>query len=137
VVDAQRAAAFLREHPRVVLATFRADGRPQLSPVLVAVDDDGRVVVSTRETTMKTRNLRRDPRVALCAVSDAFFGDWVQVEGRAEIIALPEAMDLLVDYYRRLSGEHDDWDDYRTAMERDRRVIVRFAIDRAGPNVSG
>jgi PPOX class probable F420-dependent enzyme len=137
VVDAQRAAAFLREHPRVVFATFRADGRPQLSPVLAAVDDDGRVVVSTRETAMKTRNLRRDPRVAACAVSDAFYGDWVQVVGQAEIIALPEAMDLLVDYYRRLSGEHDDWADYRSAMERDRRVVVRFAIDRAGPNVSG
>jgi PPOX class probable F420-dependent enzyme len=101
------------------------------------VDDDGRVLISTREPAMKVRNLRRDPRVALAVFTDAFFGDWVQVEGTAEIVSLPEAMDLLVDYYRRGSGEHDDWDAYRAAMQRDRRVIIRFAIERAGPTVSG
>jgi hypothetical protein len=69
--------------------------------------------------------------------TDAFFGDWVQVEGTAEIVSLPDAMDLLVDYYRRASGEHDDWDAYRAAMQRDRRVIIRFVIERAGPTVSG
>ena len=102
-----------------------------------AVDAQGRVVVSTRETAMKVKHLRRDPRVALTAFTDRFYGDWVQVEGTAEIVELPEAMELLVDYYRSVSGEHPDWDDYRAAMVRDQRVIVRFAIERAGPNVSG
>jgi PPOX class probable F420-dependent enzyme len=131
------ARTFLRDNHRAVMATFRSDGRPQLSPVTAAVDDEGRVMISTRETAMKTKNLRRDPRIALCLLNDGFFGDWGQVEGSAEIVALPEAMDLLVDYYRRVGGEHPDWDDYRAAMQRDKRVIVRFAIERAGPTVAG
>ncbi len=131
------AQAFLREHHHAVLTTFRSDGRPQLSPVLCAVDEAGRVVVSTRERTMKTRNVRRDPRVALCVFTNDFFGPWVQVEGDAEIVELPAAMELLVDYYRRAAGEHDDWDDYRAAMDRERRVVIRFTISRAGPNVAG
>jgi PPOX class probable F420-dependent enzyme len=136
-MDAAEAQAFLREHHHAVLTTFRSDGRPQLSPVACTVDKDGRVVVSTRETAMKTSNLRRDPRVALCVFTDKFFGPWVQVEGEAEIVELPEAMEPLVDYYRRVAGEHDDWDDYRAAMQRERRVVVRFAITRAGPNITG
>lgn len=136
-MDPESASDFLRTHHRAVLATMRGDGRPQLSPVTAAVDDVGRVLVSTRETAMKVRNLRRDPRISLCVLSDGFFGDWVQVEGMAEIIPLPTAMELLVDYYRRVAGEHPDWTDYRAAMERDRRVIVRLTITRAGPNVSG
>ena len=87
------------------------------------MDDAGRVLISTRETAIKTRNLRRDPRASLCVFTDGFFGEWVQVEGNAEIISLPGAMDLLVDYYRLVSGEHPDWDDYRAAMVRDRRCV--------------
>ncbi|HEX3337441.1 MAG TPA: PPOX class F420-dependent oxidoreductase [Jatrophihabitans sp.] len=136
-VDATAAQEFLRTNHRAVLATFRRDGRPALSPVTAGIDEQGRVVVSTRETAMKVQHLRRDPRVALTAFTDNFYGDWVQVEGTAEIVDLPEAMDLLIAYYRSVSGEHPDWDDYRAAMERDQRVIVRFAIERAGPNVSG
>jgi PPOX class probable F420-dependent enzyme len=105
--------------------------------VTVAVDGEGRVVISTREPAMKVRNLRRDPRVSLAAFTDAFYGDWVQVEGTAEIVSLPEAMDLLVDYYRRAAGEHPNWDEYRAAMAEQRRVVIRFAIERAGPRVSG
>jgi PPOX class probable F420-dependent enzyme len=136
-MDARQAAGFLRTHHRAVLATTRADGRPQMSPVLCAVDDDGRVLISTRETAVKTRNLRKNPQVALCGFTDGFFGDWVQVEGDAEVISLPAAMDLLVEYYRRVAGEHSDWADYREAMIRDKRVIVRITVTRAGPDVSG
>jgi PPOX class probable F420-dependent enzyme len=136
-VDTGRAAGFLRTHHRAVLATSRSDGMPQLSPVACAVDDESRVLISTRETAVKAKNLRRRPHASLCVFTDAFFGEWVQVEGDAEVISLPDAMDLLVDYYRRVSGEHPDWDDYRAAMARDRRVIVRITITRAGPDVSG
>ncbi|HEV2372055.1 MAG TPA: PPOX class F420-dependent oxidoreductase [Streptosporangiaceae bacterium] len=136
-MDLARAREFIRAHHRAVLATFRADGRPQLSPVLCAVDDDGRVLVSTREPALKTKNLRRDPRASLCVFTNGFFGDWVQVEGEAEVISLPGAMDVLVDYYRRVAGEHPDWDDYRAAMTRDRRVVLRVHLTRAGPTVSG
>ena len=136
-MDTARAADFLHAHHRAVLATARSDGRPQLSPVTCTVDDEGRVLISTRETALTTRNLRRRPQASLCVFTDNFFGEWVQVEGDVEIIPLPEAMDMLVDYYRRISGEHPDWDDYRAAMVRDRRVIARITITRAGPDVSG
>jgi PPOX class probable F420-dependent enzyme len=136
-MDVALAAEFLRAHHRAVLATVRADGLPQLSPVTVTADDDGRALVSTRETAIKTKNLARDPRASLCVMNDGFFGEWVQVEGTAEIIHLPEALDLLIYYYRGISGEHPDWDDYVAAMHRDRRVIVRVTITRAGPNISG
>ena len=133
----EEAQEFLRTHHRAVMATFRADGRPAMTPVLAVADAQGRVVVSTRETAMKVRHLRRDPRVALCVFTDQFWGDWAQLEGTAEIVSLPEAMELLVDYYRRAAGEHPDWADYRAAMEREQRCVVRFAIERAGPTRVG
>jgi PPOX class probable F420-dependent enzyme len=136
-MDLDKARAIVREQHRAVLATLRDDRTPQMTPVLVALDDDGRVLVSTRETAVKVRNLRRDPRLWLCVLPDGFFGRWVQVEGRAEIVSLPDAMDGLVDYYRRVSGEHEDWDGYRAAMQRERRVLVRVTLTRAGPDRAG
>ena len=136
-MDLERAREFLRVHHHAVLGTARSDGRPQLSPVTVGLGADGRVLISTRETAIKTKNLTRDPRASLCVFTDRFFGEWIQAEGTAEIIALPDAMDLLVDYYRTVSGEHPDWDDYRAAMRRDRRVIAAIALTRAGPDQSG
>src|SRR5580704_4572266 len=97
-VELSTAREFLRAHHRAVLATSRADGRPQLSPVAATVDDEGRVLISTREAAIKTRNLRRDPRASLCVLNDGFFGEWIQVEGTAEIISLPDAMEILVSY---------------------------------------
>ena len=122
---------------RAVLATVRADGRPQLTPVTAAVDDDGRVLISTRETAVKAKNLAREPHASLCVLNDGFFGEWIQAEGPAEIVRLPDAMELLTDYYRRVAGEHPDWAAYRDAMQRERRVIVRITITRAGPDTSG
>ena len=136
-MDTDDARAFLRDHHRAVLSTLRADGRPQLSPVAVAIDDAGYVVISSRETAFKVRNLRRDPRACVCVLNDGFLGRWIYVEGMATIVSLPEAMEPLVDYYRAASGEHPDWDDYRQAMVRERRVLVRIGIDRAGPDQHG
>ncbi len=136
-MDLDSARHFLRSSNRSILATTRRDGRPQLSPVTHAVDADGRVLISSRETAYKVRNLRRDPRAALCAISERFYGQWVQVEGTAEIVSLPDAMDVLVDYYRRAAGEHPDWDDYRRAMVADKRCVIRVTIERAGPDQSG
>lgn len=136
-MDLERAREFMRAHHRAVLATTRSDGLPQLSPVTVGVDDAGRVVVSTRETAIKTKNLARDPRASLCVMNDQFYGEWLQAEGTAEIIHLPAAMDLLVDYYRKVAGEHPDWDEYRGAMTREKRVVVAITLTRAGPDRSG
>jgi len=130
-MDLEQAREFMRANHRAVLATNRSDGRPQLSPVVVGVDDGGRILISTRETAMKTKNLERDPRASLCVMHDGFFGEWIQADGTAEILRLPGAMDALVDYYRRISGEHPDWDEYRDAMRRDRRVIVAVTLTRA------
>ena len=136
-MDTGAALEFVRANPRGILATRRRSGDAQQSPVLAAVDDDGRVLISTRETAVKVRNLRRTPRASLCQLSERFFGPWVQLTGPVEIVSLPEAMDLLVDYYRRVSGEHEDWEEYRAAMERERRVLLRIAITRVGPNTHG
>ena len=136
-MDADTAREFIRNNHHAVLATHRADGGIQMSPVAADVDPDGLVVVSTRETAMKTKNLRRDPRASVCVLTDGFYGQWVQVDGRAAIVSLPEAMDGLVEYYRRVAGEHPDWADYRAAMERERRVLVRIDVERVGPKKSG
>jgi PPOX class probable F420-dependent enzyme len=136
-MDLEQARKFVREHHRAVLATYREDGSPQLSPIMVDVDPEGMAVISTRETAMKVHNLRRDPRASLCVMSDEFYGSWIQVDGRAVIVSLPEAMEGLVDYYRRVAGEHPDWDDYRAAMEKEQRVLIRISLDRAGPDRSG
>ena len=128
---------FVRANHRGVLATLRRDGSPQLSPVLIGVDDDGSLLISTRETAMKTANVRRHPRAWVCVLRDEFFGQWVQAEGEASVESLPAAMDGLVRYYRLVAGEHPDWDDYRRAMQRERRVLVRIRIDRVGPTRQG
>ncbi|HVC42024.1 MAG TPA: PPOX class F420-dependent oxidoreductase [Candidatus Saccharimonadales bacterium] len=133
----EAALEFLRRNPRGVLATYRRDGQAQLSPVLAAVDADDRVVISTREGAIKTRNLRRTSRAALCVLSDRFFGAWHTIEGDVAIVALPDAMEPLVDYYRRVSGEHPDWQEYREAMARERRVLLRITVDRSGPTTQG
>ena len=107
-------------------AASRRDGTPQMSPVAVAVDQTDHLLVSSRITAHKTRNLQRDPRAWLCVLPDDFFGRWIQIEGDTEIIELPDAMPLLIDYYRLVAGEHPDWDDYRRAMQTERRVVLRI-----------
>jgi PPOX class probable F420-dependent enzyme len=136
-MDADAARDFIRTHDRAVLATQRANGRPQLSPVTCGVDDEGYVVISTREPSMKVKNLRRDPWASLCVLSEEFFGPWVRVDGPVEIVELPEAMDGLVAIYRNVKGEHPDWDEYRQAMVDQQRVLLRIAIAEAGPNQEG
>ncbi|HEV2636629.1 MAG TPA: PPOX class F420-dependent oxidoreductase [Actinocrinis sp.] len=129
--DIAWAREFILANPRGILTTFRRDGRVQTSPVTPGIDAQGRVIVSVTADRAKTRNARRDPRVALCVFSEKFYGPWTQVEGDAELVEGAEGVEALVDYYRRLSGEHEDWADYRAAMVRDRRVLLRFEITRA------
>jgi PPOX class probable F420-dependent enzyme len=136
-MEISRALDFVRRNHRAVLTTYYPDGRAQVSPVTVGVDGAGHVVISTRETATKTRNVARDPRVVICVLTESFFGEWLLVEGTVEIVHLPEAMEPLIDYYRGISGEHPDWADYRAAMERDRRVLLRVTVERAGPDRHG
>jgi PPOX class probable F420-dependent enzyme len=136
-MDMEQARDFVRKHHRAVLATRTRDGGIQQSPVVVGVDADGRLTVSSRETAYKTKNLRRDPWAQVCVFTDAFFGDWVLVEGMAEVVSLPEAMEPLVDYFRGLAGEHSDWDEYRESMRREQRVLIRIEPRHAGPDRQG
>jgi PPOX class probable F420-dependent enzyme len=136
-MDLDAAREFLREHHRGVLANRRDDGGIQQSPVLVNVDGEGRAIISSRETAFKTRNLRRDPWAQVCVFTNRFFGRWIFAEGRAEVLSLPEAMDPLIDYYQRFPDENPDWDDYRERMRRERRVLLRIVLERAGPDRQG
>lgn len=136
-MDIDAARRFLRTHHRGVLITFRNDASIQSSPVDATIDDRGALVISSRETAYKVRNLRRDPRATYCGFTDQFYGDWVQVSGTVEVVSLPRAMDGLVSYYRSIKGEHPDWDEYRAAMNEQRRVLLRMTIEAAGPDRSG
>ena len=136
-MEISEALDFVRTNHHAVLSTLRRDGTPQLSPVTVGVDAGGRVVISTRQTAVKTKNLARDPRAWLAVFTPGFYGEWVQVSGPVEIVSLPEALPLLEDYYRSVSGEHPDWDDYRAAMVRDQRCLIRITPAEVGPTVAG
>ena len=132
-VDLDQLLEFIRPRHHGIVSTTRRDGRPQLSPVTMGVDPEGRIVVSTYPERAKARNATRDERVSVCVLSDEFGGEWVQVDGRAEVIVPPEAIEALVGYFRSISGEHPDWDEYRTAMARQGKVLLRVTIDRWGP----
>lgn len=136
-MDLDEARAFLRDHHRGVLATRRADSGIQQSPVLVNVDGEGRAIVSSTEAAYKVRNLNRDPWAQACVFTDGFFGRWLFFEGLAEVLSLPEAMDPLIDYYKRFPDENPDWNDYRARMERERRVLIRIELQHAGPDSQG
>ena len=136
-MDISKAQQFLRDNHCAVLATSRRNGQVQMSPVAVTVDAEGRALVSSREAAYKVRNLRRNPQASLCVFVDEFTGPWMQVNGSAEIVSLPAAMELLVDYYRLVAGEHPDWNDYRLAMQEEQRVLIRIAMESAGPDRQG
>ena len=132
-VEREQLLEFLRPRHRCVLVTTRADRRPQLSPVTMGVDAEGRVVVASYPERAKVRNLRHRPEASVLTLSDEFNGEWVQVDGTAEVLDLPEALEPLVDYFRVISGEHGDWDEYRRAMVEQGKVLLRITIDRWGP----
>jgi PPOX class probable F420-dependent enzyme len=129
--------AFVRPRHRMLLATVRGDGRPQMSPVSGGVDASGRIVISSYPSRAKTRNAERDPQTSVLVLSDEWDGAWVQVDGTAEILHMPEAGDGLVDYYRCIAGEHPDWDDYRRAMELQDKSLIRITPTRWGPIATG
>lgn len=136
-VDRAQLVDFLSARHHAILMTSRADGRPQASPVACGVDATGRIVVSTYPERAKAINIRRDPRVSLCVLSDDWNGPWVQVDGTGEVLDLPDALEPLVEYYRCISGEHPDWDEYRAAMQRQGKSLIRVTIERWGPLATG
>jgi PPOX class probable F420-dependent enzyme len=136
-VDRDTLLEFLRPRSQAVLLTRRRDGGPQLSPVTCGVDAEGRIVVSTYPQRAKVANARRDPAVSLCVLSPDWNDAWVQVDGEAEVLDLPEALEPLVEYYRSISGEHPDWDEYRAAMTRQGKSLLRITVTRWGPIATG
>ncbi|MFI6457102.1 PPOX class F420-dependent oxidoreductase [Streptosporangium amethystogenes] len=137
VVSRDRLLDFLRDRHRALIITTRRDGRPQASPVTCGVDAEGRIVVSTYPERAKASNARRDPRVSVVVLSDDFDGPWVQVDCTAEVLDLPDALEPLVDYYRSISGEHPDWEEYRAAMTRQGKSLLRLTPERWGPIATG
>lgn len=137
-MEVERAQEFLRKNHWGILATRRKNGGLQMSPVTVGLDDQGRAVISSRETAYKVNNLRRDPRAALCAITPSFHGEgWVQINGAATIVSMPEALDDLIALHRQAYGEHKSWPDFHQRMIRERRVIIRIAVESVGPRVRG
>ncbi|MEM7326562.1 MAG: TIGR03618 family F420-dependent PPOX class oxidoreductase [Actinomycetota bacterium] len=135
-MDPSAALEYVRNNDRAVMLTTRRNGSPAMAPVTVAVVDE-QITMSTRETAYKVGHLRRNPETSLCVFPEKWLGRWVQINCRATVVSLPDALDTLVDYYRTLRGEHPDWDEYRQAMVDDKRCIVRFEILSAGPDVAG
>jgi PPOX class probable F420-dependent enzyme len=136
-VDLAGLLDFVRPRHHGILLTTRADGTPQGSPVTMGVDDSGRIVVSTYPERAKTRNAKSNPAASVIVLSDDFGGAWVQVDGTAEVIDIPDSVEPLVEYYRSISGEHPDWDEYREAMVRQGKSIIRVTPQRWGPIATG
>ena len=128
---------FIRPRHNAVLLTTRANGTPQASPVTCGVDEAGRIVIATYPSRAKTRNARRNPRASVLILSDDFGGPWVQVDGTAEVIDLPAAVEPLVEYYRSIAGEHPDWAEYRAAMVAQGKSLLRVTPERWGPVATG
>lgn len=124
---------FVRPRHHGILATTRRDGRPQMSPVTMGLDDADRIVVSTYPERAKAQNVRHNPAASMCVLSDDFGGEWIQLYGRAEVLDLPAALEPLVVYYRNISGDHPDWDEYRQAMIDQGKALIRIGIESWGP----
>ncbi|QNE48394.1 PPOX class F420-dependent oxidoreductase [Glaciihabitans sp. INWT7] len=128
---------FVRPRHRMLLATTRSDGRPQISPVAGGVDAEGRIVISTYPARAKTRNAERDSRASVLVLSDDWDGAWIQVDGDAEVLHMPEASDGLVDYFRCIAGQHPNWDEYREAMAIQDKSLIRITPTRWSPIATG
>ena len=135
IADVQK---FLAANHRGVLVARKRDGWPQMTLVSPAIDSQGRAIITSRETTYKVKNIRRDPRVSLVVFGEQFHGSrYVQIHGTAEIVALPEAMDSLIHWHRQVKGEHPNWEEYREQMKQERRVVLRINIEKVGPSRRG
>jgi PPOX class probable F420-dependent enzyme len=137
VVDRNELVEFVRSRHRVIFSTTRRDGAMQSSPVTAGVDDADRLVVATYPQRAKVRNLRHNPAASACVLSDEWNGPWVQIDGVAEVLDLPDALEPLVEYFRCISGEHSDWDEYRAAMREQGKCLIRMTIERWGPIATG
>jgi PPOX class probable F420-dependent enzyme len=136
-VDREALLGFVRPRHRMVLITTRADGRPQASPVTGGVDSDGRLVISTYPERAKTANARKRPQVSVVVLSDEFNDAWVQVDGTCEVIDAPDSVEPLVEYFRCISGEHPDWDEYRRAMRDQGKSLLRVTPESWSPIATG
>ena len=136
-VTREQLLEFVRPRHRAVLITHKRSGGLQISPVTSGVDEEGRIVISTYPQRAKATNVRRNPSVSVCVLSDDFNGAYVQIDGTAEVLDMPDALEPLVEYFRCISGEHPDWDEYREAMVRQDKSLIRITIERWGPIATG
>jgi PPOX class probable F420-dependent enzyme len=136
-VELEELLDFVRPRHHMLLITQRSNGSPQASPVVGGVDDSGRIVISTYPERAKARNARRRPDTSVVVLSDDFNDPWVQVDGTCEVLDVPEALDAFVEYFRNISREHSDWDEYRQAMIDQGKCLLRITPTRWGPVATG
>lgn len=136
-VEREELLDFVRPRHQMILLTQRADGSPQASPVTGGLDDSGRIVIATYPDRAKTRNVRARPTASVLVLSPEWNDAWVQVDGDAEVLDVPEALDAFVEYFRNISGEHSDWDEYRQAMLDQGKSLIRITPTRWGPIATG
>jgi PPOX class probable F420-dependent enzyme len=136
-VDRATLEEFLRSRHHAILGTVRSDGDIQMSPITMGLGQNGSVLISSYPERAKVRNLRRRPQTSVCVLSDSFGDPWVQLTGTATVVDLPDALEGLVEYFRSISGEHPDWDEYRQAMVTQGKVLPKIEIQRWGPVSKG
>jgi PPOX class probable F420-dependent enzyme len=136
-VDLPDLLEFIRPRHRMIVVTLRKDGSPHLSPVTGGVDREDRIVISTYPERAKAKNARREPTGSVLVLSDEWNDPWVQVDGAIEVLDIPDSIEPLVEYYRVIAGEHDDWDEYRTAMVRQGKSLLRLTPEHWGPIATG
>ncbi len=135
IADAQK---FLRDNHHGVLVTRKKDSSLQMTLVSPVIDDEGKVIITSRESTYKVKNIKRNPQISLLVYGDQFNGsNYIQIDGRAEIIPLPQAMDIVLDWHRQIRGVPANWDEIREKTKTERRIAMRVTIERVGPQNKG
>lgn len=131
IADAQE---FLKQNHRGVLVARKKDGSLQMALVSPTIDADGKVIITSRDSTYKVKNIRRNPQISLLVFGEQFNGSkYIQIEGKAEIIEHPRAMDIVLDWHRQIRGEPADWEEVRKKTLAEGRIAMRVTIEKVGP----
>ena len=137
-MDISEAKGFLKGKEHGVLVARKKDGSLQMTLVSPVIGANGDLIITSRETTYKVKNIKRNPQISLLVFGEKFNGsNYIQVDGKAEIIPQPQAMDIILDWHRQIRGEPENWDDIKKKTIAERRIAMRINIDKVGPQRRG